>query len=229
MLRTFSVGRDVYKFIGVTEYLFPILLILLCSFILSDKTEIELALVSGTPTSKLFFSKLLPIMVYTVIPIVTFLFILPFTPDAEADSSLVNINSPIPEYVPENYLFYVIISILVTYIFFFALYSLVRVLTRNCYLTIFISFASGIGLRSFSAMIVAGRLPLRACLFDPLLGTYFIGNTVPDMYAEKYAELTSMTNMWTQNRVLLIGISAVIFFVTYLILRREKLHCGIGE
>ena len=229
MMRSFSVSRDTFKFIGITEEIFPIVLILLASFILGDKTEIELALVNGTPTSKLFFSKLIPIMVYTVIPIEIFLFIMPFKTDAEVDVTHVLKDQPIPQYVPENYAFYVAISILVTLIFFFAIFSLIRVITRNCYLAIFLNFAVGVGFDHFRAMILSNNVPLTTCLFDPLLGTYFIGNEVPGVYAEKYTELASMANVWTHNRLLIIGASALIFLITYLILRREKLHTGIGE
>lgn len=229
MMRTLSVGNSVFKFIGYSEALFPILLVPLCAFLLYDRTEIELALVSGTRTSKLFFTKLVPVIVYTAIPMIAFLFIIPGRTQEAVDPTLVVKGSPIPEYVPENYRFYVAVSMLVTLTFFFALYSFIRVVTRNCYIPMLVCFGLGAGINSFSANVLTWHLPLTRCLFDPMIGTYFIGNEVPAVFAEKYPELAGMTNIWTYNRFLFIGISAVIFFITYLILRREKLHCGIGE
>ena len=135
----------------------------------------------------------------------------------------------IPEHVPDNYKLLTVVSVVVTVLFFFALYSLIRVATRNCYIPILVCFGLSVGIRSVSAAIVAMRVPLTNCLFDPLINSYFIGNSVPNIYAEKFPELELMTNVWTYNRLLFIGISAAIYFITYLILRREKLHCGIGE
>ncbi len=228
MLRTLTFSPDAYKFIDCTETMFYILLIPLCAFILYDKTEIELALVSGTRTTTLFFTKLIPLVTYTLIPSVFFALIFRSDTLAEVDPGRVTLKS-IPEYVPENYKLLTVISLVITVLFFYGLYSFIRVITRNCYIPLIACFGIGIGLRGFSAAIVAMRTPLTASLFDPFINSYFIGNAVPNVYAEKFPELASMTNIWTYNRLLFVGISALIYLITYLILRREKLHCGIGE
>lgn len=228
LLRTLAMPHSAYKFIDNTEIIFPILLIPVCAFILYDKTEIELALVSGMKTTKLFFTKLAPFVTYTVIPGVAFALMFRSDTQSEVDLGQITMKS-IPEYVPENYKLLTVVSVTVTVLFIFALYSLIRVATRNCYIPILVCFGLSVGIRGFSASIVAMRLPMTNCLLDPFINSYFIGNSVPNTYAIKYPELAGMTNMWTYNRLLFIGISALLFFITYLILRREKLHCGIGE
>ena len=228
MMRTLTLSQNAYRFIDSTEMLFPILLIPVCAFILYDRTEIELALVSGTKTTRLFFTKIIPLVTYTLIPSVFFALLFSSDSYGEVDPGRVTLKS-IPEFVPVNYKLLTVISLVITVVFFFALYSLIRVITRNCYIPILVCFGLSVGLRSFSAAIVAMRVPLMTCLIDPFINSYFIGNSVPNVYAEKFPELELMTNVWTCNRLLFIGISAAIFFITYLILRREKLHCGIGE
>ena len=228
MLRTLTLSPNAYRFIESTEILFAILLVPVCAFILYDKTEIELALVSGTKTTKLFFTKIIPIITYTLIPSIFFGLLFHSDSHSHIDPGMVTMKS-IPEYVPDNYKPLTLVSMVITVTFFIALYSLIRVLTRNCYIPILMCFGISVGIRGFSAAIVAMRVPLTNCLFDPLINSYFIGNSVPNAYAEKFPELELMTNVWTYNRLLFIGISAAIFFITYLILRREKLHCGIGE
>ncbi len=228
MLRTLSLTPNAYKFIACTETMFYILLIPMCAFILYDKTEIELALVSGTRTTTLFFTKLIPLVAYTLIPSVFFALIFRSDSYAEVDPGRVTLQS-IPEYVPTSYKLLTVVSLIITVVFFYGLYSLIRVITRNCYIPVIACFGIGIGLRGFSAAIVAMRAPLTASLFDPFINSYFIGNSVPNVYAEKFPELAAMTNVWTYNRLLFVGISAVIYIATYLILRREKLHCGFGE
>ena len=228
MMRTLALQQNAYKFIASTEMIFPILLVLVCSFILYDKTEIELALVNGTKTTKLFFIHLAPFVTYTLIPSVAFAFIFKSSTDGELDPTSVTMQI-IPEHVPENYKLLMIVSLVITIVFFYALYSLIRVITRNCYIPILLGFGVSTAVTSFSASIQAMSIPMTASLFDPLINTYFIGNTVPNAYAEKFPELSGMVHMWTYNRLFFVFLSALIYFITYLILRREKLHCGIGE
>ena len=228
MFRTLAITPNAFRFIDITEMLLPILLIPMCAFILYDRTEIELALVSGTKTTKLFFTKIIPIITYTLIPSMFFGLLFHSDSHSHIDPGMVTMKS-IPEYVPDNYKLLTLVSMVITVTFFIALYSLIRVLTRNCYVPILMCFGISVGLRSFSAAIVAMRIPLTTCLIDPFINSYFIGNSVPNIYAEKFSELVSLTSAWTYNRLLFIGISALLFLITYLILRREKLHCGIGE
>lgn len=228
LLHTFALPHNAFRFIDGTEIVLSILMIPLCAFILYEKTEIELALVSGMGTSRLFFTKLVPLITYTVIPTVAFAFIFKSDTMDELSPGLVTMEK-IPEYVPDNYRILTAVSVAVTVLFFFSLYALVRVVTRSSYLPILICFGLAVGIRSFSASIQAMRLPLTYSLFDPFISTYFIGNTVPDTYAEKFPELAVMANAWTYNRVLFAALSLLILFVTHLILRREKLHRGFGE
>ncbi len=228
MFRTLVITPNAFRFIDITEMLLPILLIPMCAFILYDRTEIELALVSGTKTTKLFFTKIIPIITYTLIPSIFFGLLFHSDSHSHIDPGMVTMKS-IPEYVPDNYKLLTLVSMVITVTFFIALYSLIRVLTRNCYVPILMCFGISVGLRSFSAAIVAMRIPLTTCLIDPFINSYFIGNSVPNIYAEKFSELVSLTSAWTYNRLLFIGISTLLFLITYLILRREKLHCGIGE
>ena len=228
MLRTLALTPDAFRFIDITEMLFPILLIPMCAFVLYDKAEIELALVSGTRTTKLFFTKIIPIITYTLIPSALFCLLFYSNSHSHIDPGMVTLKS-IPEYVPGNYKLLTLVSMVITVTFFIALYSFIRVLTRNCYVPILICFGLSVGLRGFSAAIVAMRIQLTNCLFDPFINSYFIGNSVPNIYAEKFSDLSRMMNVWTYNRAFFILVSGVLFFLTYLILRREKLHRSIGE
>ena len=228
MLRTLFIEQNAYQFISATEYIFPILLVPVCSFILSEKTEIELALVSGTRTSKLFFSKLIPMIAFTILPTAIFTLLNNSKVYSKLIPELLTIKE-IPEHVPENFKLLIIISISVTVIFYFAVYSLIRVITRSCYIPLLVCFGVSVGISNFSAVIRANILSLKWSIADPLINTYFIGNTVPNAYASKFEELSNLTNAWTYNRLLYLCVSGVIFFITYLILRREKLHQGIGE
>ena len=228
MMRTLSLGHNAYKFINAAEMVFPILLILVASFVLYDKNEIELALVNGTKTTKLFFTHLVPFITYTMLPSVIFALIFKSHTDGEFDPSSVTMMS-IPEYIPDNYKLLMTVSLVITIVFFYALYSLIRVITRNCFIPMFLGFGLVTVFTGFSAAVQAMKIPMTCSFFDPLINSYFIGDTIPNAYAEKYPELVGMAQIWTYNRLFFVFLSALLFFITYLILRREKLHCGIGE
>ena len=85
MMRTFTIDPNAFKFIGAFEGLLPLLLVPVCAFMLHDRTEIELAMVCGTRTSKLFFSKVIPIIAYTVIPCAFFSLVFKSRIDREID------------------------------------------------------------------------------------------------------------------------------------------------
>jgi len=229
MMRTFFIEKNAFTFIEITESFFPILLVPLCAFILYDKTEIELSLVHGTRTAKLFFSKLVPMMVYTALPIIAFLAIFPGGSTVKINYDLVLKDSSIQEYIPANFKLCIALSVLVTLTFFFALFSFIRVITRNCYITMLTGFGVGIGISGIRGVVCSWKVPFTYCMFDPMIDTYFIGNELPLAYAEKYPDLAGMTNIWTYNRLLFVGVSLLLFFITYLVLRHEKLHCSISE
>lgn len=229
MMRTFFIEKNAFTFIEITESVFPILLVPLCAFILYDKTEIELSLVHGTRTAKLFFSKLVPMMVYTALPIIAFLAIFPGGSTVKINYDLVLKDSTIQEYIPADFKLCIALSVLVTLTFFFALFSFIRVITRNCYITMLTGFGVGIGISGIRGVVCSWKVPFTCCMFDPMIDTYFIGNELPLAYAEKYPDLAGMTNIWTYNRLLFVGVSLLLFFITYLVLRYEKLHCSISE
>ena len=228
MMRTFTLQPNAFKFIGEFEGLLPILLVPVCAFVLHDRTEIELSLVCGTRMSKLFFSKVIPIIVYTVIPCAFFSLVFKSRTDTAIDLSRLKRNS-IYNFIPENYRLCTAISIVVTAIFLFAVYSLIRVITRNCYVTMLVGFGTGVAVSQLGSTLGIHSGSFTNCLFDPMINTYFIGNSVPNAYAEKFPDLSAMTNIWTYNRLLFLGLSLVIFFITHLLLRREKLHQGLSE
>ncbi len=228
MMRTFTIDPNAFKFIGAFEGLLPLLLVPVCAFMLHDRTEIELAMVCGTRTSKLFFSKVIPMITYTVIPCAFFSLVFKSRIDREIDFSRLK-KTVIYDFIPEDYRLCAALSVAVTAIFIFAVYSLIRVITRNCYITMLVGFGTGIAIQSFRNTLGVSHGNLTNCLFDPMINTYFIGNSVPNAYAEKFPELASMANIWTYNRLFFLGLSAVIFLITHLILRYEKLHQGLSE
>ena len=201
-----------------------ILFIALYSFILPNRFEIELCLVNGYSTLKLALSKALPIFLYstaTALISVAFFKYKPFI-----DTQLKTL---IPIYVPDNFRVYTFISIFVTVLFFSSFYFLVRVLTRNCYLPVIADLLVFTSLSSISEGIKKGITDIRVSLIDPFITTYFVGNTIPNNYAEKYRDLTIMKNAWTVNRIIFLALSFVFLMVTVFLLHREKLHRGLGE
>ena len=210
-------------YIEKTEVIVPFILVLLCSFILPDKNEIELALVCGVSTSKLFLYKALPIYLCTLLPSYVILALYEYTP---YDGP---VYERIPIYIPENFKFYLAISLFVSITFFFVLFCFIRVITRNCYAPLFIC----IFLSSFFSMtsknIQKGISDIKICLVDPFISSYMLGNEVPNAMAEQYVDLTILKNAWTYNRLIFLVITVVLFVITYLLLKREKLHKGFGD
>ena len=201
----------------------PTLLIALCCFILPNKYEIELSLVCGTKTPKLFFSKAIPVLLYTMVPMFILLFTYQFIPYEGT------YRPRIPIFVPENYRLYAAVSLFVTVLFFFALFCFLRVIMRNCYAPIFLCMFANKYFYDLSKQIQKGAEDIRKSLVNPFISSYILGDTVPNAYAEQMDGMEIMRNAWTYNRIGFFALGVVLLIVTYFLLRREKLHKGFGD
>ena len=209
-------------YVDKTEVVIPMLFTLLCSFVLPNKTEIELSLVCGTATPKLFFVVTLPIYLYTILPAYVMLALYQYVPYNGPEAK-------IPIYVPENFKLYLALSLFVSVTFVFALFCFIRVLTRNCYIPLFICMFFYVFMPGVSKDIQRGIIHVKYCLVDPFISSYILGDKVPNDLAEHYSDLQMLRNAWTYNRIGFFALGVVLLVVTYLLLRREKLHKGFGD
>ena len=207
------------------ETALPVLLIALYSFILPNKFEIELGLVNGYSTLKLVLTKAIPIFLYTIPVAFLAIAFYQYTPyDSDQFKSL------IPIYVPEdNFKLYTFISVFVIILFFSSVFLFLRVLTRNCFLPVITDLLFLSAFVSISEGIQTGFIDLRVCLIDPFITVYFIGNEVPNAYADQVAGMSILRNAWTVNRIAFFLLSLVLLAATVFLLRREKLHRGLGD
>lgn len=215
-----------YELVGFfdnVEMALPTVLIAFCCFILPNKYEIELSLVSGTSTAKLFFSKAIPIFVYTLLP--TFAVLALF----KIMYYQGEYRPRIPIYIPDNYKLYAAVSLFVTVFFFFALFLFFRVLLRNCYAPIFLCLFANKYFYDLSKQIQKGAEDIRLSLVNPFISSYILGDTVPNAYAEQVEGMEIMRNAWTYNRIGFFALGVLLLLGTYLLLRREKLHKGFGD
>lgn len=206
------------------ELSMSILLIALYSFILPNRYEIELGLVNGYSTLKLTITKVIPIFLYTFLTSFVAVALYRYKP-----YDLTQFKSMIPIYVPEDFRVYTFISVFVTLLFFSSFYFFMRVLTRNCYLPVITDLLLFSVLSPISEMVRKGTVSLKMCIVDPFITTYFVGNSIPNAYAEKYQDLEILKNVWTINRLIFFFLSLVLLAATVFLLRREKLHQGIGD
>ena len=176
-----------------------------------------------TVSGKLVTVKALPVILYIILSTVAITLCHRYVP---YDGSH---RIRIPIYVPDNYKTYLVISALVTTIFFAALFLFLRVLTRNCYLPLGIGLIVWGGSCGLSEEIRGGTVSPAMCWLDPFISFNFIGDTIPNAMAEKYTDLASMTNAWTYNRLMFFGLAILLLVATWLLLRREKLHEGLGD
>ena len=205
-----------------TELVIAVLMLPVFSFLLPNKFEIELSLSCGTSTVKLFFTKAFASLIYTVIPALVFIFLYQYEPYSGKDRPKIGI------FIPENYKVYMIVSVLVTILFFFALFCFLRVLLRNCYAPILVGLAI-YSLAYNTCKNIQNGVDIERCLYDPFISVYMMGDTVPNNIATQYPELGVVANAWTYNRLIFFGISVVLLVATYIMLRREKLHRGFGD
>lgn len=209
-------------FMDRTELSIAVLIIPLVAFILPNKFEIELSLTCGMKTTTLFFTKVLPMFLYTIIPALAFVLLYRYVPYDGSERAVIGI------YIPDNYKLYVMLSAFVTVLFFFSLICFLRVISRNCYVPILM----GLGIHLFfqnNCKSIQGGTNIKRCIFDPFISVYILGDTVPGNIAAYHPEMGVSAHAWTYNRLIFLGISIVLLAATYLLLRREKLHKGFGE
>lgn len=215
-----------YPEIGFVEQLetnIIIVMIPIFAFVLPNKYEIELSLICGTSTPKLFFSKVISALLYTAVPAFVCVLLYRYVP-YEGSGRI-----RIPLYVPDNFRIYLAVSLAVTILFFLSAYLFIRVVSRNCYVPILLGLCLHFATTSNTDRIRRGLTDIKRSIFDPFISIYFIGDEVPNAIAAKYAELSVLENAWTYNRLIFLGVSVVLLVATYLLLRREKLHCGFGD
>ena len=206
------------------ETVIPVLLIAFFSFILPNKFEIELGLINGYSTLKLTVIKAIPIFVYTILTSFAAIAIYRYEPYTSTE-----FKSIFPIFVPDSFRIFTFISVFVNIMFFSSVFFFFRVLTRNCFIPVIADLLVFSSLTSISEGIRKGYTDIRVSLIDPLITTYFVGNTIPDSYAEKYKDLSLMKNAWTVNRLIFLFLSLAFLSATIMLLRREKLHRGMGE
>ena len=200
-------------FIGGLEMILPVLLSLPLSFLLYNKSTIELALVHGVRTLRLFavhfLSALLPVLTAIVVMMLCYRYE-PLSRENEARLTM-------PLYIPETLRLHMLFSAVVTLLFFVSLVVFLRVALRNCYVPIVAVLLAFTTFYEYSRPLRTGTVDqLSGALFDPYISTYIIGDRVPRAYG--YGAL------WTYNRLLFLGISFALLGAAALILRREKMH-----
>ncbi len=202
-------------FIDFTEYIAPFLIIVPISFLLYNNYEIELAMTCGVSTVRLVFTKFAAIVVYMLASLYLMIGLykyLPFEP--EQGTRIVY-----PIVVPEHYKIHMLISATVTVLFFASVILFLRVLLRNCYTSIVLGIVIYMAFEGMNESLKKGRVDVRRALFDPFVTNYFVGNEVPNRF-----KIDGMHNLWTYNRLLFLGIAVVLFALTWLLLKRERLH-----
>ena len=203
--------------IDSTEVAVPMVLLIPLAFLCHNPYELELSMTCGMRTPKLIFSKFLPILTYTEVIMAALALCYRYIPYDPAIHG-----SPLfPIHVPDHFRLYMMVSTLVTTLFFASLFLFLRVVTHSNLLPL----GAGLFFWSFfktnNLHIRYGMTDLWRTLLDPFISSYFLGDTVPNQLGIPY--------MWTLNRLLFLALSVALLAVTYLLLRRETLHRHIGE
>ena len=204
-------------FAGYIEMFLPALMLIPLSLLLHDPFEIELGLVCGVRTFRLFVSKLLPLVVYGAVSVLTMILLVRDEPFVETDQ----MRALITIVVPDNYKLLLAISVVVTLLFFTSVVVFFRVLTRNCYAPVGMGLFVYLFFEAMNKDIRMLKTSLEYAIVDPFISTYFIGNGV--------ARKEGLGRIWTHNRILFFFLSLVLFGASYLLLRREKLHENLGD
>lgn len=210
-------------FFDYTEMSITALMAAFCCFVLLNKYEIELGLVCGVSTVKLFFSKVIPIFVYSLSPLYLVLALYEYVPYNGS------IKPEIAIYVPENWKLYAGISIFVTFFFFFALFCFFRVLMRNPYVPIFLCLFFHSLFYSLTKNIQYGEADLMLSLVNPYMSAYLLSDTMCDKIATQHEQFALLMNGWTNNRIMFFAIGVMLLIITWLLLRKETLHKGFGD
>ena len=204
-------------FASYIELFLPPLLLIPLSLLLHDPFEIELGLVCGVRTSRLFISKLLPLVVYGAVSVLAMILLVRDEPFVETNQ----LRALIPIVVPDNYKLLLAISVVVTLLFFASVVVFFRVLTRNCYAPVGMGLFVYLFFEAMNKDIRMLKTGLEYAIVDPFISTYFIGNGV--------ARKEGLGKIWTHNRILFFFLALVLFGAAYIMLRREKLHENLGE
>ena len=131
----------------------------------------------------------------------------------------------VPFYAPEHYKLYALASAFVTVLFFAGVTVLIRSLFSNCYFAFASSFALHAIMGDFSKNIRTGIIALDKCYRDPFISSYILSDKIPSTESALGLSPTE----WTCNRLMFLGLALVMLFVSFLLLKREKLHRGFTE
>ena len=202
------------SFLKNCERMLPLLLLIPISFLLSNDYEIELGLVCGVRNAKLMLAKFVPIVCYTLLGMATVILLYRYIPFDQMN--LTNFQEVIELLVPSTYRLYMLVSGVVTLVFFAALFLFIRVVCRNVYLPVGIGMFLCAVFDSFNSSIGLGQTDIRFSLFDPFISTYFLGNAAPQQYM--------LGDVWTYNRLLFFTLAILMLAASYAILRRDGLH-----
>ena len=202
------------SFLKNCERMLPLLLLIPISFLLSNDYEIELGLVCGVRNAKLMLAKFVPIVCYTLLGMATVILLYRYIPFDQMN--LTNFQEVIELLVPSMYRLYMLVSGVVTLVFFAALFLFIRVVCRNVYLPVGIGMFLCAVFDSFNSSIGLGQTDIRFSLFDPFISTYFLGNAAPQQYM--------LGDVWTYNRLLFFTLASLLLAASYAILRRDGLH-----
>jgi hypothetical protein len=96
------------------------------------------------------------------------------------------------------------------------------VATKNCYAPVGLGILVYTIFNTLNTNIHTGYEDIRKCLFDPFLSNYFLGDEV---LVNGY----KVGPLWTYNRILFLGLAVFMLVITYVLLRREKLHQGFND
>lgn len=202
------------SFLKNCERMLPLLLLIPISFLLSNDYEIELGLVCGVRNAKLMLAKFVPIVCYTLLGMATVILLYRYIPFDQMNQT--NFQEVIELLVPSTYRLYMLVSGVVTLVFFAALFLFIRVVCRNVYLPVGIGMFLCAVFDSFNSSIGLGQTDIRFSLFDPFISTYFLGNAAPQQYM--------LGDVWTYNRLLFFTLAVLLLAASYAILRRDGLH-----
>ena len=200
-------------FIGNLEIILPMLIALPLSFLLHDKSSIELALVHGLDTLHLFFTHLLSALFWMQLAlgaVVLCYRTAPLTEDQLAQMT-------IPPLLPDTLRLHMFLSAAVSVLFFASLVVFLRVLMKNCFVPIFgVLLTFTLFYERSRSLRMRGLHALRGALFDPYISSYIIGDALPQQYG--------FGALWSANRLLFFNLSMILLVATALILRRERMH-----
>lgn len=202
-------------FFDYADTLAVFILIMPVSFLLYDSYEIELGLVCGVRTSKLLLEKFAALLIHVLLA--SFV-----TVGLYRYKEFVGVSKIIPIYIPEHYKVYMLISVFVVALFFASLLCLLRVASKNAFAPIGLGILIYTIFYGFNYDIHSGTRDIRLCLFDPFLSNYVLGDKV-------LTEYYKVGPLWTYNRLLFFGLAVGMLGVTYILLRREKLHQGFHD